>query len=118
MTRARIKASGSGSHLAGLVVRVMLSGLVNRVASRCPVAAARCFASPVAGGFGFTELFQAAHPKETPWRKLTGDGVSTVDVLGKRILQVYKLVRLRSVPSSACLRRLSRRRCASSRRKP
>ena len=38
--------------------------------------------------FEFTDLFKPASPKSTPWRKLTSDGVSTLDVGGQRVLKV------------------------------
>ena len=38
--------------------------------------------------FTHTDLFQTAAPKETPWRKLTGDGVAVMDVHGRRVLKV------------------------------
>ena len=38
--------------------------------------------------FAYTELFQAAKPKEVAWRQLSKEGVSTVDVMGHRVLRV------------------------------
>jgi fumarate hydratase class I len=38
--------------------------------------------------FAYEELFQAASPKQVPWRKLSDEGVTTLEVHGKRVLQV------------------------------
>lgn len=52
--------------------------------------------------FTHTDLFQTAAPKDTPWRKLTSDGVSVVEVQGRRVLKV----RAKSLRSSRMERSL------------
>ena len=37
--------------------------------------------------FSYTDLFAPAAPKDTPYRKLTSEGVSTLDVGGQRVLK-------------------------------
>jgi fumarate hydratase class I len=73
----------------------MLAAALRRASApgRCAAAAAvrvRGYAAPPSAAapvFNFTDLFAPAAPKDTAYRKLTGDGVSTLDAGGKRILQ-------------------------------
>ena len=60
---------------------------------RAPLAlaqAGRRYAAVATGApqFTHTDLFQTAAPKTTPWRKLTSEGVSTIDVHGQKVLKV------------------------------
>jgi hypothetical protein len=69
----------------------MLAAALRRASApgRC-AARGRSYAAPPAAivpAFNFTELFAPAAPKDTAYRKLSGDGVSTLDAGGKRILQ-------------------------------
>ena len=71
----------------------MLAAALRRGAApaRHAAAAARGYAAPTpaaAPTFSYTDLFAPAAPKDTPYRKITSDGVSTVDVAGQRVLQV------------------------------
>lgn len=82
-------------HSAPLQARAVMRAALRRAGRlRLPLRASRCGLAAAAPGsaapppFAYTELFQAATPKETPWRKLTGAGVSTLDVGGQRVLRV------------------------------
>lgn len=58
--------------------------------ARHAAAAARGYAAPpppAAPVFSYTDLFAPAAPKDTPYRKITGEGVSTIDVDGQRVLK-------------------------------
>ena len=50
--------------------------------------AARCFSTASLPPFEYEELFQSTGPLGHPFRKLTSDHVSTVQVAGKQVLQV------------------------------
>ena len=69
--------------MARLAARVALSA-----AAAVAPASRRALAARAAPAFNYTELFPTAGPKETPYRKITGDFVSTFDVQGERLLKV------------------------------
>ena len=50
--------------------------------------AARCFSTASLPPFEYEELFQSTGPLGHPFRKLTSDHVSTLQVAGKQVLQV------------------------------
>jgi len=46
------------------------------------------YATDGGAGFHYQDLFQTAGPKDVPYRKVTGNHVSVLEVLGKRVLKV------------------------------
>jgi hypothetical protein len=75
----------------------MLAAALRRGAApaRHAAAAARGYAAPpqpAAPVFAYTDLFAPAAPKDTPYRKITSEGVSTLDVGGQRVLKARALM--------------------------
>jgi hypothetical protein len=98
----------------------MLAAALRRAAApgRCAAARARAYAPPPAAApvFSYTDVFAPATPKDTVYRKLTDEGVSTLDVAGKRILQArgaaHAAAPLRPHVALPCVRRCPPTRCA------